>query len=111
MPEVSSIQVSGTPAPFNFNGVVRHYCSRQAPELGSCRSIWPRAANAIAPATGIALELRERLKTPGTLIKVVEVPTGPPVLATLLAELSGPDSATAACRAGGNQEIFASVPP
>ena len=35
LPEIRSIETyAGTPAPFNFNGLVRHYYIREAPELG-----------------------------------------------------------------------------
>jgi multidrug efflux pump subunit AcrB len=115
LPEVRSIQAyAGTPAPFNFNGLVRHYYSREAPELGelqvnlASRGERPRASHAIA------LDLRERLKAlkppAGTVVKVVEVPPGPPVLATLLAEIYGPDSTTRRAVVAEVKKIFASVP-
>ncbi len=99
MPEVTSIQAyAGTAAPFNFNGLVRHTYLRRAPELGdlqvnlSAKSARGRTSHAIA------LELRRRLAAlalpPGSTLQVVEVPPGPPVLATLLAEVYGPDAAT-----------------
>ena len=46
----------------------------------------------------------------GTSIKVVEVPPGPPVLATLLAEIYGPDAATRRAVTGELKKIFAEVP-
>jgi multidrug efflux pump subunit AcrB len=62
----------------------------------------------------IALDLRRQLahlKLPqGAVIKVVEVPPGPPVLATLLAEIYGPDSATRRAEAEQLKAIFKSVP-
>ncbi len=97
LPEVTSVQIyAGTPAPFNFNGLVRHYYLREAPELGELQvNLTARGERARASHL-IALELREKLKSlnppEGTSIKVVEVPPGPPVLATLLAEIYGPDS-------------------
>lgn len=115
LPEVRSIQVyAGTPAPFNFNGLVRHYYSRQLPELGDLQiNLAPRGERD-RPSHAIALDLRERLKSlappPGTVIKVVEVPPGPPVLATLLAEIYGSDSRTRRAVAGEVKQIFNSVP-
>jgi multidrug efflux pump subunit AcrB len=115
LPEVRSIQAyAGTPAPFNFNGLVRHYYSREAPELGELQvNLAPRGERSRASHV-IALELRERLKalTPpaGTVVKVVEVPPGPPVLSTLLAEIYGPDSTTRRAVVAEIKKIFASVP-
>ena len=61
-----------------------------------------------------ALDLRERLKAlklPATAsVKVVETPPGPPVLATLLAEVYGPDAATRQKTATELEKIFKSVP-
>ena len=115
LPEVRSVQVyAGTPAPFNFNGLVRHYYSREAPELGELQvNLAPRGERHRA-SHAIALDLRARLsalKPPaGSVIKVVEVPPGPPVLATLLAEIYGPDSSTRRAVLGELKKIFASVP-
>ena len=115
LPEVRSIQIyAGTPAPFNFNGLVRHYYSREMPELGELQlNLAPRGERRRA-SHAIALDLRARLKTlqqpTGTVVKVVEVPPGPPVLATLLAEIYGPDSATRRAVLAEVKKIFASVP-
>jgi multidrug efflux pump subunit AcrB len=115
LPDLRSVQAyAGTAAPFNFNGLVRHYYARQAPELGELQlNLAPRAARTRS-SHAIALDLRERLKalelSPGTVVKVVEVPPGPPVLATLLAEIYGPDSATRRAVMAEVKKIFASVP-
>ncbi|HLN10978.1 MAG TPA: efflux RND transporter permease subunit, partial [Xanthobacteraceae bacterium] len=99
LPEITSIQTyAGTPAPFNFNGLVRHYYSRESPELGELQiNLAPRTARS-RTSHDIALDLRKRLQAlrlpDHSAIKVVEVPPGPPVLATLLAEVYGPDSTT-----------------
>jgi len=115
LPETRSIQLyAGTPAPFNFNGLVRHYFSREAPELGEVQiNLAPRAQRKRA-SHAIALDLRERIRAlalpAGVVAKVVEVPPGPPVLATLLAEVYGPDSATRRAVVGEIKKVFASVP-
>jgi multidrug efflux pump subunit AcrB len=115
LPEVRSVQsYAGTPAPFNFNGLVRHYYLRQAVELGELQlNLAPRAQRSRS-SHAIALDLRERLgkvATPkGTSVKVVEVPPGPPVLATLLAEIYGPDAETRRAVAREVRKIFSSVP-
>ena len=115
LPEVTSVQAyAGTAAPFNFNGLVRHYYLRAAPELGELQVNLTVRGDRSRASHVIALELREKLKalaTPeGTSIKVVEVPPGPPVLATLLAEIYGPDSATRRAVMNETKKIFASVP-
>ena len=115
LPEVRSIETyAGTPAPFNFNGLVRHYYIREAPELGELHlNLAPIAERKRASHT-IALDLRGRMKSltlpPGTVARVVEVPPGPPVLATLLAEVYGPDLTTRRAVAAELKKIFGSVP-
>ncbi|MCW5744689.1 MAG: efflux RND transporter permease subunit, partial [Alphaproteobacteria bacterium] len=115
LPELRSVQsYAGTAAPFNFNGLVRHYYLRQLPELGELQlNLAPRAERGRA-SHAIALDLRQRLKSlalpAGVVAKVVEVPPGPPVLATLQAEIYGPDSVTRRAVVGELKKIFASVP-
>ncbi|PSC03413.1 multidrug transporter AcrB [Alsobacter soli] len=115
VPEVVSFQTyAGTAAPFNFNGLVRHYALRSSPELGDVQvNLTPKEARKRS-SHDIALDLRKRLadlKVPaGTSIKVVEPPPGPPVLATLLAEIYGPDPETRRAVATKVREAFASVP-
>ncbi len=115
LPEIRSIETyAGTPAPFNFNGLVRHYYVREAPELGELHLNLAPIAERKRTSHAIALDLRARLKTvrvpPDTVVRVVEVPPGPPVLATLLAEVYGPDSKTRRAVAAEVRKIFASVP-
>lgn len=115
LPEVRSIETyAGTPAPFNFNGLVRHYYVREQPELGELHlNLAPRGERSRA-SHAIALDLRERLKSvtlpAGTVARVVEVPPGPPVMATLLAEVYGPDSESRRAVVAELKKIFASVP-
>ncbi|MBF0269234.1 MAG: efflux RND transporter permease subunit [Alphaproteobacteria bacterium] len=99
LPELVSIQAyAGTASPFNFNGLVRHSYLRASPELGDLQiNLLPKSERSRA-SHEIALEIRKRLKDielpSGSVMKVVEVPPGPPVLATLLAEIYGPDAET-----------------
>ena len=115
LPEIRSIETyAGTPAPFNFNGLVRHYYVRELPELGELHvNLAPRGERN-RTSHAIALDLRERLKKlglpAGTVARVVEVPPGPPVLATLLAEVYGPDSTSRRAMVAELKKIFASVP-
>jgi len=115
LPEATSLQsYAGTAAPFNFNGLVRHYYLRERPELGELQvNLTPRNERKRA-SHEIALQLRQQLKAldppPGTSIKVVEVPPGPPVLSTLLAEVYGPDATTRRAVTRELKKIFAEVP-
>jgi multidrug efflux pump subunit AcrB len=115
VPEVRSMQAyAGTAAPFNFNGLVRHYYLREAPELGELAINLAPKGDRDRTSHAIALDLREKLKatdTPaGTALKVVEVPPGPPVLSTLIAEIYGPDAETRRAVAAEVKRIFADVP-
>ena len=115
LPEVQSVQAyAGTAAPFNFNGLVRHYYMRQSPELGDLQiNLADRSARSRS-SHQIALDLRRRLHAlrlpEGSTLQVVEVPPGPPVLATLLAEIYGPDAATRRAVAAQIKALFHSVP-
>ncbi len=115
VPEVRSVDAyAGTAAPFNFNGLVRHYYLRGKPEMGDLQvTLAPRQDRKRA-SHAIALDMRKRLTAvqapPGTSIKVVEVPPGPPVISTLLAEVYGPDAETRRAVAEKVRSIFQSVP-
>jgi multidrug efflux pump subunit AcrB len=115
MREITSIQLhAGTAAPFNFNGLVRHYFLRQSPELGDLQINLAPKSERTRPSHAIALDVRERLKgmemPEGTVVRVVEVPPGPPVMATLLAEIYGPDADTRRAVAAEVRSIFESIP-
>ncbi len=115
LPEVVSVQThAGTASPFNFNGLVRHYYLRAAPEMGEVAINLTPKGERDRTSHQIALEIRDRisrLNVPdGTRLKTVEPPPGPPVLATLLAEIYGPDGATRRAVAAKVEEAFRSVP-
>ncbi|MCT8974049.1 efflux RND transporter permease subunit [Microbaculum marinisediminis] len=115
LPELASIQsYVGTSAPFNFNGLVRHYYLRSLPENGDLQVNLTPKSERDRTSHDIALDVRQRLadlEVPeGTVIKVVEVPPGPPVLATLLAEIYGPDEETRRAVATEMRKIFEDVP-
>jgi multidrug efflux pump subunit AcrB len=115
VPEIASFQTyAGTAAPFNFNGLVRHYYIRSSPELGDVQVNLVSKHDRSRTSHEIALDIRERLKgldlPRGTAVKVVEPPPGPPVLATLLAEIYGPDPETRRAVATKVREAFESVP-
>ena len=115
LPEVKSVQVhAGTAAPFNFNGLVRHSYLRAGPEMGDVAVNLVPKQDRDRASHAIALDIRERLKAldvpPGTALKVVEPPPGPPVMATLLAEIYGPDPETRRAVAERVEAAFRSVP-
>ena len=113
--EVTSVQTyAGTPAPFNFNGLVRHYYLRAEPQLGEVAINLTPKTDRDRASHDIALDLRERLAAlpvpEGTSLKVVEPPPGPPVISTLLAEVYGPDAETRRAAATKIREAFEAVP-
>ncbi len=113
--EIVSFQTyAGTAAPFNFNGLVRHYYLRSGPQQGDIAvNLTPKGERS-RTSHAVALDIRDRLKglhlPAGSAVKVVEPPPGPPVMATLLAEVYGPDAETRRAVAAKVRETFASVP-
>ena len=115
VPEIVSFQTyAGTAAPFDFNGLVRHYGLRSGPEQGDIAVNLLEKGGRDRASHAIALDIRERLKglalPQGTVLKVVEPPPGPPVLGTLLAEIYGPDAETRRAVAEKVRQAFESVP-
>ncbi len=98
-PDVRDVQVyAGTAAPFNFNGLVRHYFLRQGPEVADLQVNLAPKHERDAQSHEIAVRLRlivvDVAARYGARAKVAEIPPGPPVLATITAEVFGPDDAT-----------------
>ncbi|WP_067339544.1 efflux RND transporter permease subunit [Stappia indica] len=115
LPEVVSATThAGTAAPFDFNGLVRHAYLRREPQLGDVALVLAPKGERERASHAVALDLRRQLAAldvpAGTVLKVVEPPPGPPVLATLLAEIYGPDAQTRRAVADKVREAFASVP-
>ena len=85
----------GTAAPFNFNGLVRHYYLRQGTNVADIQVNLVKKHRRKAQSHDIARRVRPELKRIAdrykARIKVAEVPPGPPVLSTLVAEIYGPD--------------------
>jgi multidrug efflux pump subunit AcrB len=98
VPEVTDYQAyAGAAAPINFNGLVRQYYLRAAPENGDLQvNLKPRDERE-RQSHDIAQAVRPRLQEIaarwGAKVKVVEVPPGPPVLSPIVAEVYGPDAA------------------
>ena len=113
--EVRSVQThAGAAEPFNFNGLVRHSFYRTEPQQGDVAINLLSKDERERSSHEIALDIRERVAAiavpPGTSLKVVEPPPGPPVMATLLAEIYGPDGATRRKVAEKVEAAFRSVP-
>jgi multidrug efflux pump subunit AcrB len=114
LPEVTGTEVyAGTAAPYNFNGLVRHYFLRSAPHQGDIqvslakKSERRRSSHAIARAARpLLLPIARRYEA---RVKVAEVPPGPPVLQTLVAEIYGPDDAGRREVARQVREVFLST--
>jgi multidrug efflux pump subunit AcrB len=94
-PEVVNVQTyAGTASPYNFNGLVRHYYLRRGANVADIQvNLLPKADRKLQ-SHEIAKQVRTRLLpiavAYGARIKVAEVPPGPPVLQTLVAEVYGP---------------------
>ena len=111
-PEVADYQVYvGTASPFNFNGLVRHYFNRSGDHVADVQvNLLPREQRA-AQSHDIAKRLRPRLTAlaaqAGGRVTIAEVPPGPPVLQTLVAEVYGPSEAQRLALAEEVKAIFA----
>jgi len=85
----------GTASPFNFNGLVRHYYMRRGDNVADIQVNLTPKGDRSDQSHAIARRARDLLKPiaekHGARIKVAEVPPGPPVLQTLVAEIYGPD--------------------
>jgi multidrug efflux pump subunit AcrB len=95
-PEVVNYQIyAGTSGPYNFNGLIRHYFLRNQPNQADIQvnllSRHDRKAQSHDIARRFRPELDKIAEPFGARIKVAEVPPGPPVLQTLVAEVYGPN--------------------
>jgi multidrug efflux pump subunit AcrB len=95
-PEVTTYQTYvGTAGPYNFNGLVRHYFLRQGSNVADVQVNLVDSGDRKAQSHAIAKRVREAIlpiaQRSGARIKVAEVPPGPPVLETMVAEIYGPD--------------------
>ena len=112
---VTSVQTYvGTSSPYNFNGLVRHYFLRRGPHQADLQvNLLPKEDRS-EQSHDIAKRVREALapiaQKAGARIKVAEVPPGPPVLQTLVAEVYGPDPQRRLELARQVQDIFEQTP-
>jgi multidrug efflux pump subunit AcrB len=85
----------GTAAPMNFNGLVRHYDLRRGSNVADIQVNLTHKHDRSKQSHDIAKALRPGIQSIARKfnanVKVVEVPPGPPVMSTLVAEIYGPD--------------------
>ena len=96
VPEVINYQAyAGTASPINFNGLVRQYYLRAAPESGDLQVNLVDKKHRSRQSHEIANSVRDAVEAIGRKAggnaKVVEVPPGPPVMSPIVAEVYGPD--------------------
>jgi len=104
----------GSSSPYNFNGLVRHYFLRRGPHLADLQvNLLPKDDRS-EQSHDIARRVRERLAPIAerfdATIQVSEVPPGPPVLQTLVAEIYGPDPGRRLELAGQVKSVFERTP-
>ena len=114
-PEVKSSEVyAGSAAPFNFNGLVRHYFLRSGPNVGDVqvnlveKSERSRQSHAIAVAVRPGVDSIARAYNAS--VKIAEIPPGPPVLSTLVAEVYAADDSTRLDAARQVMHVFETTP-
>ena len=114
-PEVRDYQVyAGTASPFNFNGLVRHYFMRRGSTVADLQvNLLPKDERR-AQSHDIAKRVRPRLaaiaQKYGAAVAVAEVPPGPPVLQTLVAEVYGPTEEARLKLATKVRDIYRATP-
>jgi multidrug efflux pump subunit AcrB len=117
VPEIADVQLyAGTAAPFNFNGMIRHYYLRRGSNVADIQVNLVHKSDRGDQSHDIAKRIRPIVEEvagrsgTGARVKVVEVPPGPPVLSTLVAEIYGPDPESQIEVAVQVRETFADHP-
>ena len=115
LPEIDNYQsYAGTAAPIGFNGLVRQYYLRQQAFQGDLQINLVDKHDRSRKSHDVARDLRERLAPlqgeNGAVLKVVEVPPGPPVFSPLVAEVYGLNQAEQANTAKRIKAIFQATP-
>jgi multidrug efflux pump subunit AcrB len=110
-PEVTDYQIYvGTASPFNFNGLVRHYFMRRGANVADIQVNLVGKHDRKAQSHDIAKRIRPRVAEIASKfearVAVAEVPPGPPVLQTLVAELYGPNEESRHALAKKVRDIF-----
>ncbi len=113
-PAVTDYQIYvGTASPYNFNGLVRHYFMRRGPTVADIQvNLLPKSERSLQShdiATRVRPPLAAIAARFGAAVAVAEVPPGPPVLQTLIAEIYGPDDASRVKLAEEVKKIFSTT--
>jgi len=111
VPEVKSTEVyAGTAAPFNFNGLVRHYFMRRGANVVDVQVNLLGKDERDRQSHDIAVAVRPHLDSIArrfdASVKVAEIPPGPPVMSTLVAEIYGPNDSVRVAAASEVKKIF-----
>ncbi|MFO1485663.1 MAG: efflux RND transporter permease subunit [Verrucomicrobiaceae bacterium] len=114
-PEVTNYQVyAGVASPYNFNGLVRHYFMRRGANVADIQVNLVGKHERKAQSHDIAKRVRPAVAAVaeryGARVAIAEVPPGPPVLQTLVAEIYGPDDESRLKLAEKVKTIFKSTP-
>ena len=114
-PEVTDYEIyAGVASPFNFNGLVRHYFMRRGANVADLQINLVPKNERKAQSHDIAKRVRPRVADIaakfGARVAVAEVPPGPPVLQTLVAEIYGPTDESRLALAQKVIDIFHSSP-
>ncbi|HEY0305424.1 MAG TPA: efflux RND transporter permease subunit [Longimicrobiales bacterium] len=114
VPEVESTEVyAGTAAPFNFNGLVRHYFMRRGANVADVQVNLLAKHDRNRQSHDIAVAVRPSIDSIARIYraraKVAEIPPGPPVLSTLVAEVYAPNDETRVQLAADVLRIFEST--
>ncbi len=115
VPEVRDLQVyAGASAPYNFNGLVRHYFLRSQPYQADIQVNLSDKSDRRRQSHDIAVAVRAPLKqiadSYGARLQVAEVPPGPPVMATMLVEVFDPNPANQRALAEQIKNILKAAP-
>jgi len=114
-PEVVDTQVyAGTASPFNFNGLVRHYFLRRGANVADIQVNLESRHDRKAASHDIAKRVRPAIaaiaEKHNARVAIAEVPPGPPVLQTLVAEIYGPNEEARHALAKEVVQVFKQTP-
>ncbi len=115
VPEVIHAQVyAGTAAPFNFNGLVRHYFMRRGANKADLQVNLKPKGERSRQSHEIAVSVRPAVdsiaRAFGASAKVAEIPPGPPVLSTLVAEIYAPTDSLRVATAAQVKRVMETTP-
>jgi multidrug efflux pump subunit AcrB len=114
-PSVIKVQVfAGEPAPFSFSGMVKHTFLRHNDYMNDIHIVLTDKSERKIASHKVIEALRPIIRNfeieKSAVTKVLEIPPGPPVLSTMLAEVYGPDKTTRESVAKEVHEIFKHEP-